>query len=149
MQEKRQNENKKKPEPDVLKKIDRLNECMQQMEERIISKFRDLSPIVSKNESEERRSSIRENSPFLSSKMSRKCFQTQKTNESKFPVWEGEDWRGRKVQNCRDSPVNWLGGCRQIMMTLGKTECVNYKANHNQYGGCRTPSNGHCLRCRD
>jgi chromosome segregation ATPase len=153
---KKQSEKKPEMNPDMLKKIDKLNECMQQLEERIISKLRDISPIMSRNNSLDHATSIRETSPFLPKKISKKMA---------FPLineFECDHQKHRMVRHCRNDQrecqgykcnsrcpgmSKWINGCSQVMLTLGSSDCATCQINENNCTGFKTPHSGNCQKC--
>jgi len=149
-------EKKSEMNPDMLKKMDMLNECMQQLEERIISKLRDISPMMSKNNSLEQATSIRENSPFLPKKISKKHafphindFEYDYQKMKRHCCSEHRDCKGCSFNNTCRGVQQWANGCSQVMLTLGNSGCASCQMGENKMMTCYTPNKNHCQQCKN
>lgn len=148
---------KSQSNPEMLKKIDKLNECMQQLEERIISKLKDISYIDSKHNSSQQAGSIRETSPFISQKMNKK-FSLIQDNQSKLSYRTSahnkrlSDHRQCKCPNYLgkedDTVLNWVKGCPQYVLAQNSVRCVHCHGPKSRLLTHMTPTNGPCLRCK-
>ena len=145
-------------DPEIIKKIDILNGCMKQLEEKIISKLRDISPIDSKNKSLKKQLSNQEILLNNFGNISKKLNNSQPNkdinfqNESQKFTNQDCNQNGCNNQNFQknfnDSNLNWLTGNKPIMLTLGDNQCMNFQDSQNQYRSCFSQNSRGCFKCK-
>lgn len=119
--------------PAVLQKINELNECMLKLEDRIVSKLRNISPMVNKNE---QKKNIRECSPFAFSKASKKAVGLRKSMcyYEEFP------------DNQDSQNYEWVGNCPKVLFAMGGHSCVNCQSSNKVFYNCTHGNNGTSLK---